>query len=224
MGPRFASARGAIEKLVVGRGTEEGTLWRILRDKITRAELGIAIFSDTILLWTKDEEPESLDALLEVCNLLMCVTLQRDVMPLAFRIGVAFGEVWIDQASSIYMGPGIVRAYLCEQKQDWMGGAVDLSVSDGLLERIDHGIQPRAMKRTVLHDVPLHDRLPDVKLTRRRAGGVASLKWPLYAAWNEDGERFIEQCFEELADSAEGSARRKIESAWTFFRQHRRCT
>lgn len=42
---------------------------------------------------------------------------------LPFRVGVAFGECFIDQETNRYLGQPIIDAYLVEQNQQWFGGA-----------------------------------------------------------------------------------------------------
>jgi hypothetical protein len=50
------------------------------------------------------------------------------VSDIPLRVGIAFGEMYIDERRNIIFGQTLVDAYLLEEAQDWVGGAFHSSV------------------------------------------------------------------------------------------------
>ena len=94
-----------------------------------------AIFSDTLLLWSDDLSPPYDGAeLVIVSNFFsLCASLIQTsiLLDLPLRVGVAYGEVFIDAARSVFLGKPIVNAYKIEESQKWIGGACHSSCTDG---------------------------------------------------------------------------------------------
>ncbi len=113
--------------------------------------IGVAWFSDTVVLFTKEDTDEHLMDLLSTVGWFVfeCMFSERRV-----RCGIAYGEAYIDTDEDIYVGPPIIEAYKLEQRQAWSGGALAQSVIDRLPriamtgETIDWWIVPYGVPKT----------------------------------------------------------------------------
>lgn len=76
------------------------------------------MFSDTIVLFTKTESDDDLQAILiatsEVLHKAMC-----QLTPV--RIGVAGGQFFYNIEESLYMGPALIEAYQIGEAAQWLG-------------------------------------------------------------------------------------------------------
>ena len=86
------------------------------------SHIGIAWFSDTILLYTRQDTDECLLSLISTLYWLLFETMFTSQTRL--RCGVSYGKAYMDQANSIYVGMAIVEAYHLEKRQSWAGGAL----------------------------------------------------------------------------------------------------
>lgn len=83
------------------------------------------VFSDSIILIADGEDPLScLKLLLHAWRLMQLAFAEQ--VPL--RGAVAFGEIYIDQVKSIFIGDALTRAYELEEQQAWIGIAIDQAV------------------------------------------------------------------------------------------------
>jgi hypothetical protein len=88
----------------------------------TQSDVGIAWFSDTILMYTTQDTDDCLRGLLSSIGWLLFETNMASRTRI--RCGIAYGPVYLDQANSIYVGTPIIDAYRLEQRQAWSGGAL----------------------------------------------------------------------------------------------------
>lgn len=76
------------------------------------------MFSDTIVLFTKTESDNDLQALLiasaEILHKAMCAYVP-------VRIGVAAGEFFFNIEDSLYLGPALIEAYEIGEASQWLG-------------------------------------------------------------------------------------------------------
>ena len=84
-------------------------------------KLGIAWFSDTILLYTRMDDDEAVQELFATVGWLLFETM---IGGPRIRAGIAHGEAFIDPANSLYVGEPIIEAYRMEQCQNWSGAAL----------------------------------------------------------------------------------------------------
>ena len=82
--------------------------------------VGLAWFSDTILLYTKRDTDEAVRTLLSVVGWLIFETILEGNTKV--RCGVSYGPAFVDPDNSLYVGRPIVDAYRLEQRQEWAGG------------------------------------------------------------------------------------------------------
>lgn len=47
------------------------------------------------------------------------------------RIGIAYGECFIDNTRNVFLGDSIINAHLTEESQNWIGGACHKSCRNG---------------------------------------------------------------------------------------------
>lgn len=105
--------------------------WRELCD--------VRIFSDSIILFSKDEGREACLRLLVYCWRVQQALIATKLL---VRGGVAYGEMAIDFPNQIFLGHALTRAYELEGQQNWSGVAVDDTVDEAfpeLLPRTDNG-------------------------------------------------------------------------------------
>ena len=78
-------------------------------------------FSDTILLYT-DEDNDKFFHLLLSCSRLLAFMLLKG---LPARGAITKGEVFVDENNSLVIGEGLIRAYELEKIQQWSGAIID---------------------------------------------------------------------------------------------------
>ncbi|HEY44510.1 MAG TPA: hypothetical protein G4O11_11070 [Anaerolineae bacterium] len=100
---------------------------RALRDQ---SHLGIAWFSDTILIYTLEDTDENVRALTSSLGWLLFETMLE--VDTRLRCGVSYGEAFIDAENSIYVGQPLIEAHRLEQSQEWSGGALTREVVEHL--------------------------------------------------------------------------------------------
>lgn len=83
--------------------------------------VGAAWFSDTILLYTKQDADEAIRSLLSILSSLIFFMMGRHTR---LRAGVAYGEAFIDVSNAMFVGQPIVDAARLEKQQQWSGGAL----------------------------------------------------------------------------------------------------
>lgn len=86
------------------------------------AHVGVAWFSDTVLLYTKQDTDESARELLATLGWLLFETMIQGNTRI--RAGVAYGDALIDPENSIYVGKPIIEANQLEKAQQWAGAAL----------------------------------------------------------------------------------------------------
>jgi hypothetical protein len=112
-----------------------------------QSRIGIAWFSDTILLYTLDDTDETCSFLLEVvAYLLFFTTIPNNAR---MRIGIDYNELYVDRTNRIYVGPALVHAFELQAAQAWAGGALTPNAA----ARAAH--LPK--NHVVEYDVPLKD-------------------------------------------------------------------
>jgi hypothetical protein len=90
-----------------------------LRDK---SLLGLAWFSDTIVLYTLNDTDDSIRALTSCLGWLLFESIFT--VGTRLRCGVSYGEAFMDTENSLYVGNPLIDAYYLQQRQDWSGGAL----------------------------------------------------------------------------------------------------
>jgi hypothetical protein len=86
-----------------------------------RTGLGFEWFSDSIVLYTKDDAPASKTALVATANWLVFEAIFHAGVRL--RFGIDFGELHVDENAGHLLGSALVGAHELERQQRWTGGA-----------------------------------------------------------------------------------------------------
>jgi hypothetical protein len=147
-----------------------------LEELKNKSRIGIALFSDTILLYTLEDTDDDCKSLLETCGWLLFENMFYNSTRL--RIGVSYGEAYIDEKNSIYVGKPIIEAHELEKCQEWSGGALTIQAE----ERIPINVKTEYLYREnvingaiyfwylIYYDVPLKynrtERLLTIDWTR----------------------------------------------------------
>ena len=103
----------------------------------TNPNLGIAWFSDTLLLYTLRDTDTCLQSLIQTVGWLLFETIIAGKTRI--RCGISYGEAYLDQQNSIYVGRPIVDAYRLEEKQAWSGGALTEDAVKRVSESVRNG-------------------------------------------------------------------------------------
>lgn len=96
-------------------------------DLYTHPNVGVAWFSDTVLLYTKHDTDEAVRELLMIVGCLLFETILEGTTKI--RGGISYGQAYIDHENSIFVGSPIVEAHLLEQEQQWAGAALTATAS-----------------------------------------------------------------------------------------------
>ena len=100
---------------------------QVLRNQ---SALGLAWFSDTILIYTLEDTDDKIRALTSSLGWLLFETMFT--VGTRLRCGVSYGEAHIDTENSIYVGNSLIEAYRLEQAQVWSGGALTPQAAERL--------------------------------------------------------------------------------------------
>jgi hypothetical protein len=84
--------------------------------------VGFAWFSDTIVFYGREDSSEAANAVVETVAWLLFETIHTRTANV--RVGIDYGELHVDEANDVYVGPSLVGAYRLEQAQRWVGGAI----------------------------------------------------------------------------------------------------
>jgi hypothetical protein len=87
-----------------------------------QARVGLAWFSDTVLLYSLSGSDEHCSSVMQVASWLLFVSS----IPIGarMRIGVDFGTFHADEDNQVYVGKALINAYELQERQQWFGGAL----------------------------------------------------------------------------------------------------
>jgi hypothetical protein len=88
---------------------------------LAESPVKFANFSDSVLLWLKDLNANTINITFQKLNELICQSIEID-FPL--RGGISFGEALIDKSKSIYIGQPIISCVRAESNQEWIGASL----------------------------------------------------------------------------------------------------
>jgi hypothetical protein len=86
------------------------------------APIGIEWFSDTIVLFAREDTDSASQAVLDAAAWLLFETMF--VTPVRLRFGMDYGELHADSNAGQIVGRSVVGAHLLEADQKWAGGAL----------------------------------------------------------------------------------------------------
>lgn len=129
----------AVFRKLVGFSINHGTVpnlpppLNVLREQ---RKVGFAWFSDTLLIYAKDDEDMSCRDVLEVLGWLLFTTMSTQSR---LRGGVSYDEFYADPENEIYVGSSILEAHELEQAQEWSGVALAKSAANRIPKRTSTG-------------------------------------------------------------------------------------
>lgn len=115
------------------------------------SQIGIAWFSDTILLFTKEDTNDQVKELVNSVGYL--ISDNMNFRETRLRVGISYGDAIMDDSNEIYLGKPIIEAHQLEKKQKWAGGAISKSAEHRILSIQDNEIQ----NWLVNYDVPVEE-------------------------------------------------------------------
>jgi hypothetical protein len=121
-------------------------------DFLGNKHVGIAWFSDTFLLYSRRDDKEAIHQLIQTVGWLLFETMMAGRM---IRGGISFGEAYIDEEESVFVGKPIVEAYQLEKSQQWAGVALTEKAVERIPERVRLGVFDDWW--VVPYDVPLKE-------------------------------------------------------------------
>lgn len=84
------------------------------------ANIQIALFSDSILIYSQDDTSSSLHALADItCHIMMYAIQQENPIPL--KGAIAAGRMTCNQTKQLYFGQALIDAYLLEENVKYYG-------------------------------------------------------------------------------------------------------
>jgi hypothetical protein len=92
------------------------------------SHVGVAWFSDTVLLYTLRDDDEAVRRLIMSVGWLLFETVIAGTTRI--RAGISYGEAYIDRKNAVFVGKPIIEAYRLEQSQQWSGGALTPAARD----------------------------------------------------------------------------------------------
>lgn len=104
-------------------------------------------FSDAIVLYTEDDNDDTLEDLVITLNLLFAQSIIRG-FPL--RGAITYGDLYVK--GSIVVGKPLIEAYQLEGRQEWSGLIVDCDINPQMLSQL------KSEKLIVDHEVTLKDQ------------------------------------------------------------------
>jgi len=124
-------------------------------------------FSDSIIVYSHDDSEHGSLTVIKYIHRIFQMLLWHQ---LPVRAAVAFGEAYIDEQKNIHIGKSsFTRAYEIEQAQEWIGGAIDISVENRFPELFLNGKLPEVIQ----YPIPFKDS-PEV-----RTLGVSDIRFAI---------------------------------------------
>jgi len=98
-----------------------------LKELREQNRVGLAWFSDTIIIYAKKDDDLSCRNVLETVGWLLFHTMWSQTR---IRAGIAYNEFFAEPENEIFLGKAIVEAYKLEQDQEWSGAALTLEAAN----------------------------------------------------------------------------------------------
>lgn len=97
------------------------------------ANVQLAMFSDSILIYSQDDGKESLHALADITSHVMMYAIQQE-KPIPLKGAIAAGKMTCNQTKQLYFGQALIDAYLLEENVKYYGVLVHHSAEKYLQE------------------------------------------------------------------------------------------
>lgn len=115
-----------------------------------------AWFSDTFILFTKDDSKNSFGCLHCAFDI-FCWMVISGGWPL--RAAIGFGQLYADVSKNLFLGSGIINAHDYAEKQNWIGSIVTPEAKNRLNElKVDLSLSRRGQLTFTKYSVPFHQQ------------------------------------------------------------------
>lgn len=84
--------------------------------------VGHVSFSDTIIIYSLDDNRDGRKNVLDAVYRLLCIPINTPYY--RYRIGIAYGEMYVDIKQNVYIGKALVEAHDLEVLQEWSGASL----------------------------------------------------------------------------------------------------
>jgi hypothetical protein len=146
-------AWSAVSEMVLALQAIKGLAFTVNGQEVRIADhVGSFTFSDTVLLFTRGDEPEDLRSILFAFDELFSRLLHRS---LPFRIGVAHGLFVFNLDESVFVGPPLIQAYRLGEEAQWLGAVLDQPVAEHAAQLEPAHKDSKGLDVVLLWNVPL---------------------------------------------------------------------
>ena len=159
-------------------------------------DIGVALFSDTIFLYTLRDDDEAVRQLINTVGWLIFETILGGTR---IRGGVSYGEAFIDKENAIFVGSPIIEAYRLEQSQQWAGAALTHAARERIPTYVRSG--EYADWWVIPYDIPLKNDLTFETLAINWTWGFHHPDWR--PRWSRESESPLNKDWEERPDTCE---------------------
>ena len=97
------------------------------------ADIQLALFSDSILIYSQDDTIDSLHALADITSHIMMYAIQQE-NPIPLKGAIAAGKTTCNHIKQLYFGQALIDAYLLEENIKYYGVLVHHSAEKYLLQ------------------------------------------------------------------------------------------
>lgn len=85
-----------------------------------KSEIQIALFSDSILIYSKDDSEDSLKSISQITKHVMMYAIQQQI-PIPLKGAIAAGMMTCNQTKQLYFGQALIDAYLLQESTKYYG-------------------------------------------------------------------------------------------------------
>ncbi|KYC96145.1 hypothetical protein B4102_3551 [Heyndrickxia sporothermodurans] len=184
--------------------------------KVENSEISFCQFSDSIILYSKDDNVKNLEEFIRVLNMFLASSILRG-FPL--RGALVKGDIFANPP--IIVGKGLVNAATNEAKQAWSGLIVDSSCFD-----VNDGDE--LLKRMLLEKMLVNTKVP-IKTGKKQEGSCLDqivyqdqtvINWPQFMGLYISSGIKLNTLFEKFSGKPYGNALIKIEHTIEFFKEN----
>lgn len=97
---------------------------------LAKNNIYVTIFSDSIIVFSKDGSTEASDAFIYTVRALFCRIL---ALKMGMKGGIAFGELTVDPTLQLYFGQPLIDAYLLEEELQYYGAVLHHTAEEKIL-------------------------------------------------------------------------------------------
>ena len=169
------------------------------------AEIYSASFSDSIILFTKNDTKENFNLFIFVTNLLFASSINNSI---PVKGAIAHGEISVNKSKQIYFGQPIIDAYLLEEEVSYFGIVAHNSIEKYIKEKYSD------FKNKQKYLIEAYTPLKCGMITHQ------NLNWFKVLGYNcKSGniKEFITNSINSFKVNISGSPRRYIENTLDFF-------